>query len=155
MKIYILYLLSSFLIFWFILFNFGISAGFANYIPISALIGSIILFIGACPALIFNKKLGLILGLIGCLMLVPYSIVLIRGIIEDGVFNMGLLIGIPSILVLLSTYFSIKYLFNNQKNTEIELNKLNKLLLTGVPIALFIIYFFLYGKYWNWNMFKI
>lgn len=155
MKIYLLYIISSFLIFWLVLFNLGISAGFANLIPIFALFGSIFLFVGATPTLIYKEKTGLILGLVGCLMLLPYSFTLLIGIIDDGVFNLGLLIGTPAILVFISTYLSILYLFNKKSLFKFKMTQINKFLLAIFPIILFVIYFAIYGRYWNLSMFKI
>jgi hypothetical protein len=75
MKFYILYLTGSLLTSLLVVFYLGISAGFANYLPILALLGCILLFTIASPLIILSKKLGLIIGLISTILILPYSLI--------------------------------------------------------------------------------
>jgi hypothetical protein len=157
MRIYIFYLITALLISWMILFLHGVSAGFASYAPISALLGSVILFTIAAPVFIYNVRIGLIIGLIGCLLMLPYMFMIVKGVFEDGVFNWGILIGVlPTVLILLSTYFTVKpLLVKSTLVSGIPSNAVVKLLLSVIPLALFILYLLLYGQYWSWEMFRI
>lgn len=154
MKIYILYLITALIVFWMILFLYGISAGFASYAPILALLGSVVLFIIATPAFIYNVRIGLIIGLIGCLLIIPFMLLILKGLYEDGVFNLGILIGMtPVSIILLSTYFTVKKLFfDSVTESNISPNAGVKFLLAGIPVVLFGIYILLYGEYWRWEM---
>ena len=155
MKIYTFYLITALLIFWMILFLYGVSAGFASFAPISALLGSVILFTIAAPVFIYNIRIGLIIGLIGCLLMLPYMFIIVKGVFEDGVFNWGILIGmLPTVLILLSIYFTIKPLLGASAVSGLPSNAIVKLLLSGIPLALFILYLLLYGQYWSWEMFR-
>lgn len=157
MRVYIFYLITAIVVAWMILFLYGVSSGFASYAPISALLGSIILFTIAAPAFIYKARVGLLVGFIGCLLMLPYMLIIVRGVFEDRVFNLGILVSIvPTVLILLSTYFTIKSL--STKTTffsGIPSGAIVKLLLSGIPLALFVLYLLFYGKYWSWEMFRI
>lgn len=157
MKLYIFYILTALLTSWMILFLYGVSAGFASYAPIAALLGSVLLFTVATPILVYNTRVGLIIGLIGCLLILPYNVGFAKGVFDDGVFNWGILLALlPIVLILFSTYFTVKpLLVKGTLISGIPSNAIAKLFLSGIPIALFILYLILYGKYWSWQMFKI
>jgi hypothetical protein len=156
MRLYILYTLTALLTSWMILFLYGVSAGFANYAPIAALLGSVLLFILAAPILIFSKRIGLIIGLIGCLLIVPYNIGFTKSVFDDGVFNWGVLIAIlPTVLILFGIFFTAKGLLFKDTVIKIPSGLTAKILLAGIPIALFLLYLIFYGKYWSWQMFKV
>jgi hypothetical protein len=136
---------------------YGVSTGFANYIPILALVGSFILFVIAAPVLVYKYKVGLTIGIIGCLFMLPYSIMFLKGVFDDGVFNWVLLLSIvPFLLIGTGAYLSSKTLLqNNEPIRGIMIAGTYKLLLSGMPILLFVLYLIFYGKYWSWDMFKL
>jgi hypothetical protein len=129
---------------------YGVSAGFANYFPIIALIGSVFLFVIASPILVYNARLGLIVGLISCLLILPYNVIYVKGVFEDGVFNWGVLLAIlPTVLVLISIYLTTKpIILKHTVMAGIPSNKAIKLFLSGTPIFLFVLYLIFYGKNW-------
>lgn len=157
MKIYITNLLTALSAFWMILFLYGVSAGFASFIPIIALLSSVVLFTVATPIFIYNIRIGLVISLVCCLLILPYSVMFIMGVIDDGVFNFGvLLVLLPILLIYLCLYFILKSLLG--KNSVIKglpVNKVSKVILAAIPILLFIIYIACTGKYWSWDVFKI
>ena len=156
MRLYILYTLTALLTSWMILFLYGVSAGFSNYAPIAALLGSVLLFILAAPMLIYIKRVGLIIGLVGCLLIVPYNMGFTKSVFDDGVFNWGVLIAIlPTLLILFSLFFTAKGLLFKDTVITIPSGLTAKILLAGIPIALFLLYLIFYGKYWSWQMFKM
>lgn len=157
-KIYVFYIISALSIAWLVVFNLGFSAGFANYIPIAALLGCILLFIIATPLLVYFQKTGLIIGLIACLLILPYSLMLLSELLGElkGRWKWGiLLLVIPSVAVLFSTGFTVKALVTKTTMPNIAQNNISKILLASIPIAFFLLYLVLYGKYWSWEMFKI
>lgn len=157
MKLYIVYILTAIFNFYVIMLYYGVSTGFANYGPVSALLGALVLFAISAPIILYKIRMGLILGLIGCLLILPFSVMFLKGIFEDEIFNWGLLlITLPLILTFISIYFTVKSLLNkNGLLPDIQANKLVKLLLFVTPILLIILYLIFYGRYWNWNMFKM
>lgn len=155
MKIYISYLSTALLNFWLIAFYLGFSAGFANYIPIVALLGAILIFIVALPTLIYSPRIGIIIGLGACVMLLAYCISTFLGVIEDGVFNWGVLILIPFILTLISIYLSFNTLLGKREMPNIPKDKVIKAILSIMPILLFALYLVFYGKYWNIHELRI
>jgi hypothetical protein len=109
MRIYIGYLLAGLSTFYLVMLYYGVSAGFASYIPILALVGAMVLFVVAAPLLVYQPKGGLYVGAVGCLLLLPYSLVFITGIWEDAKFSWPLLLAVlPAILVLISSYWTAK-----------------------------------------------
>lgn len=151
MRLYILYILTALLTSWMILFLYGVSAGFANYAPIVALLGSVLLFVLAAPILIHSKYVGLIIGLAGCLLIVPYNIGFTKGVFDDGVFNWGVLVAvIPTFLILFSIFFTAKGLLFRDTVAKVPWGLTAKILLTGTPIVLFVLYLILYGRYLSW-----
>ncbi|RFM36444.1 hypothetical protein [Chitinophaga silvisoli] len=156
-KLYIGYILAAVFNFYVIMLYYGVSTGFANYAPVAALLGALVLFSGAAPIILYKTRVGLIVGIIGCLLILPFSIMFLKSIFEDEIFNWRLLlITLPSILVFTSIYFTTKSLFNkNGLLPDIQANKLIKLLLFFTPILLLILYLIFYGQYWHWNMFRM
>jgi hypothetical protein len=159
MKVYLSYTLTAILSSLLIMFYLGVSAGFASYTPIIALLGSALLFTVAAPLFVFYKRVGLIVGLVGCLLILPYSIMFLNKLIFEynGRFHWGfILIILPSTLTLISTYLTIKDLFfKNYFQKGVPVNILVKVLLTGTPLIVFILYLLFFGKYWSWEMFNI
>jgi hypothetical protein len=153
MKVYFSYLNTAFFNFWIIAFYLGFSAGFASYIPIFALFGVFLLFLSA-SIIIYFQRIGLILGLISSLMIVPYGINVILGIIEDGVLNLGILLAVPFLLVLLTIYLSITYL-KKYKEIKLPVHNIINIILAIIPVLLIILYLFFYGKFWSLNEFII
>ena len=155
MKIYISYFATAFLNFWLITFYLGYSAGFANYIPIVSLIGTFLLFIVAIPTLIYNPRIGIIVGLVACLMLLAYGISTFLGVIEDGVFNWGILILTPIVLTVINIYLSLNILLSKSAMPNIPKYRVIKAILSSIPIILFVLYVIFNGKYWNIYEFRI
>ncbi len=153
-RTYLLYLFTGLMTFWVVLFLFGISAGFSNYAPILALVGAVILFSVASPILVIKRKVGLILGLIGVLLLLPFDIGFTIGIFEEESLNWGTLLAlIPIVLTLLTLIYSIKELRSTEK-LKIG-NRIIKVTMVALPLLLLLLYILFYGKYWSWQMFVV
>jgi hypothetical protein len=156
MRLYIFYTLTALLTSWMILFLYGVSAGFANYAPIAALLGSVVLFVLAAPIFVYRQRVGLIVGLAGCLLIVPYNIGFAKSVFDDGVLNWGVLIAmLPTLLILFSLFFTAKGLMLKNAVVKMPSGLTSKILLAGIPIALFLLYIIFYGKYWSWQIFRI
>jgi hypothetical protein len=161
MRIYIIYLLTSVLNFFLIMLYWGASAGFANYTPIVSLFGSLILFTVATPIIVYNTRIGLMLGGIGCLLILVYELPVIliniqKVIIEHRFQWEALLISIPSLLALMSTYITAKaFLSKSSFWVGMPRNRVVKALLVSIPVSLFVLYLLIYGKYWSKDMFII
>lgn len=150
MRLYILYVLAALLNYFPIVVFWGMP-----YAPV-AFVGSVLLLIVAAPLILFNKKYGMFTGLIGCILMLFYSIRVIAGIlIEDRIDWAVLLIIIPALIVLISTYLTIKYLFKRVTLSGIPSNATIKTILAIAPIALFVLYLIFYGQYWSWEMFTL
>lgn len=152
-KIYITYILAALCTAWVVLFYLGFSAGFANYIPIAALLGAVVLLVIATPLIIYFQRPGLLVGLIGCMLMLPYSLIFIWHLFSEnrGMWNWTMvLIIIPSVLVLLNTYFTVKSLFVNKGMVSpVAVNSVSKVLLAAVPVLIFLLYLAFYGRYWS------
>lgn len=155
MKVYITYFFVSLFTSYMILFQLGVSAGFASYIPVIALLGSIILFVVANPVFVYNKRIGLYIGLVSCLLILPYMIFFIGGIISALITGTKinyiiLIILIPPLLLIFGIYISIKEVLERKEVKEVysSTNKVVKVILAAIPILLFILYPIYYGKYW-------
>jgi hypothetical protein len=139
-----------------ILFLYGVSAGSANYAPIAALLGSVVLFVLAAPIFVYRQRVGLIVGLAGCLLIVPYNIGFAKSVFDDGFFDWGVLVAIlPTLLILFSLFFTAKGLILKNAVVKMPSGLTSKVLLSGIPIVLFLLYLIFYGKYWSWQMFRI
>lgn len=151
MRVYIAYILTAVLNYYPIVAFWGMSLA-----PVS-FFGSVILFTVAAPILIYNVRLGLIIGLIGCLLIFPYMFMIGKGIFEDDIFNSGILIAIlPTVLILLSTYLTVKILLAKSTVVSgIPLNTIVRLLLSLIPIVLFAIYSISTWHYWSSEIFRI
>jgi hypothetical protein len=152
-KLYLLYLLTAFINFSVIVISLDESTGLANYTPILTLAGSVILFSIAAPVMIYKKRVGLFVGLAACLFLLPFSIMLLKGIFMDNGFNWGLLfISTPLILVSLSIYLTIKKISDKTSSSEITFIKIS---LSAIPVLLFAYYIIDSGEYWSWQIFNM
>lgn len=150
MKFYILFILNSFLTAWVILLFLSISAGFASFIPIMALIGALFLFAIATPILLYKNRLGLILGLVFLVIMLPYTIGLAISGLGDRVVNLGTIFSfLPGLLALLTLYLVTKQIFfQKESNLSILTNPLIKVVLAAIPIGITILYFIFYGTEW-------
>lgn len=156
MRIYTGYLLAGLLTFYLVMLYYGVSAGFASYVPILALVGAVVLFVIAAPVLVYQPKVGLYVGLVGCLLLLPYSLVFITGIFEDAKFSWPLLLAIlPATLVLLSSYWTGRALLRpNSPLPAFPTAPALKFLLCVLPILLWGSYVLSIRAYLSWGMFK-
>jgi len=158
-KIYLLFIITALCTAWLIVFYLGVSSGFSNYVPIIALLGSVALFVIAAPLIVYLQRAGLYVGLLSCLLMLPYSLMFILHLFRDynGTWHWGLiLILLPSMLVLLNVLFTVNALFVKKKMLRpVSINNTNKLLFSFFPVLLFAIYLVLYGRYWDWQMFKL
>ncbi len=153
MRVYLLYILTGLITLWVLLFLFGLSAGFANYAPILAIVGSVLLFVVASPVLIWNERIGIIIGVISCLLLLPFDIGFTISLFDDGVFNWGTLLGFsPIVGTIMSLFYSIKAF---RVNKLMSMNRGLRIFLFLMPILMFVLYVVFYGKYWSWGIFKI
>ena len=103
MRLYLAYLLAAILSFHLVMLYYGVSAGFANSLPVLALAGCVVLSAVASPVLVYNARAGLWLGALGCVLLLPYSVVFLGGVLQEWrwrwVMPLALL---PSVLILVS-----------------------------------------------------
>ncbi len=105
MRLYFVYLLAAFLSVWLLLFYLGFSAGFANPLPIGALVGGVLLSALAAPVLVYRVRTGLWLGALGCGLLLPYSVAFLGGMLLEWRWDWLLLVVmLPGLLVLVSSY---------------------------------------------------
>lgn len=143
-----------------LLFYLGFSAGFASYLPISALVGSTLLLIIGIPVSLYYKKLGLLLSLLFLTLTAPYFSIfgahIIKAIFSSTTaFSFIFLISLlPPLLILTSIYLTIKSLVKRNRNYLVE-NKSLKIILTVLPILLFLLYLIIYGKYWSMEFFDV
>lgn len=150
MKFYILYIVTSLLTAWIILVLLGVSAGFANFIPIMALSGAFLLFAVATPMLLYNSRIGLILGFIFLIAMLPYTIGFAKSGLDDGVFNWGVVLSfLPALLTLLTLYLSVKQIFIHRETVlSLPTSSVAKVVLAAIPIGITLLYFIFYGKEW-------
>ena len=160
MKIYISYLVTSLTTIYVLLFYLGFSASFANYLPISALVGSTLLLIVGIPVSLYYKRLGLIISLLFLILTAPYFSTFGAHIIK-AIFSsttafsfIFLIILLPPLMILISIYLTIKSLVKRNRNYLVE-NRSLKIILTVLPILLFVLYIIIYGKHWSMEFFNI
>jgi hypothetical protein len=155
MRIYIGYLLAGLLTFYLVMLYYGVSAGFASYVPILALVGAMVLFVLAAPVLVYNTKVGLYLGVAGCLLQLPYSLVFLAGIVEEAQLRWPLLLAVlPATLVLLSSYWTGKALLQtNRPVSPFPTAPALKFVLCVIPILFGASYVFSIRAYVSWSMF--
>ncbi|WP_316838578.1 hypothetical protein [Pedobacter gandavensis] len=154
-NVYFIYVVSALWTAWVVSFSLGFSSGFASSIPVAALLGSVVIFTVASPVVIYKTNLGLLLGLIGYLFIIPFNFILIKRILEDGIFNWIILIGLSMPLLVLMGFIVTMKLILKKNIHLIEFNgKYLRLALSYTPIILFALYLILYGKYWTWAMFE-
>jgi hypothetical protein len=150
MKIYFLYIIASLLTAWVILVLLGVSAGFANLTPIIAIIGSLLLFAIATPLLLYNTRIGLILGLLFLIAMLPFTIGFAKSGLEDRIFNWGVILSfLPVLLTLLALYLSVKQIFFQPAiNLYLPVSATAKFVLAAIPIVITLLYFVFYGREW-------
>ncbi|ULQ51059.1 hypothetical protein [Flavihumibacter fluvii] len=150
MKIYFSYIISSLLTAWVILFLYSVSAGFASFAPIVALFGALLLFAIAAPLLLYNSRIGLILGCILLTMMLPYTIGYAKSVLDDRVFNWGVILSLlPALLTLFALYLSIKQIFFQPEiNFLLKASASAKFLFAAIPVSITLLYFVFYGREW-------
>jgi len=149
MRFYINYIVLSLLVFFIIMLYYGVSAGFDNYIPILALIGSFVLFVIATPILVYQYRLGVIIGSVGCMFIIPYSFFLLKEALDDGGFNrVVILAALPLLLLFFNLFGGIKLLLSKINDSKIRGRRSYKIFLSAFPLLLFVLYVAFYGKYW-------
>ncbi len=155
-RIYLIYISSALCTFWIVTFYLGFLSGFVNYFPVASLFGSVLLFTLAAPLVVYKNRVGMILGLVGNFLILPFNLVFSYAIIEDGIFNWITLFGILLLILVLTGFLlTIKEILKKDANINTFKGRNTKLLLSSIPITLFILYLLFYGDYWNWQMFKI
>ena len=157
MKIFITYLLTAIISYWMVMFFFGVSAGFANYSPILSVLGSVLLFSVVSPVLVFNSRLGLYGGIIASLLMLPQGFMFVLGALDDNVFNWGvILVSLPFLLIVFNLFFTLKKVVKKDYSLKgIPVNNSFKMILSGIPIMLFIVYLISIWEYLSLGMFKI
>ncbi|GAC1417847.1 MAG: hypothetical protein NVS1B13_19730 [Flavisolibacter sp.] len=147
---YILFILTAITNYYLIMFLWGVSAGFSNYIPIIAAIGTILMFVIATPMLAINFKTGLVVGLIYSLAILSFNIGYLVTVIEDKKYHVfiGLLTLIPTVLNIVTIFFIITGL----RKGGSTINPSFKIVLAIVPVIVFLIYLISVWKYspWQW-----
>jgi len=157
MKIFITYLLTAIISYWMVMFFFGVSAGFANYSPILSVLGSVLLFSVVSPVLVFNSRLGLYGGIIASLLMLPQGFMFVLGALDDNVFNWGvILVSLPFLLIVFNLFFTLNKVVKKDYSLKgIPVNNSFKMILSGIPIMLFIVYLISIWEYLSLGMFKI
>lgn len=156
-KVYLVYLLVGVIIAFLAVFYLGSSTSFANYLPIGALLGAVLLFGLAAPIAIYYPRLSLYIGLISTLLILPYiSMFTIQFLLDyKGMFHWSVIIILsPFIIVLISLCLTVRLLMVKELG-EISSNKYLSVLLASIPIMMFLFYVILYGDQWSWEMFNI
>lgn len=156
-KAYLLYLLVGLITAFLTVSYLGSSIGFANYLPIGALLGSVLLFAMAAPITLYYLRLSLYIGLISIFLILPYvSMFTVQFLMEyRGALHWSvILILLPSIMVLISLCLTIRLLMAKEL-VSISSNKYLRVLLASIPIIMFLLYLALYGNEWNWEMFNV
>lgn len=148
MRYYILYIITSLLAAWMILMLIGFSAGLVNLTPVVALTGAVLLFSIASPILLYNNRIGLILGLIFLIAMLPYFIGFSVSVLDDGSFNWGVVLSLlPVTLILLALFLSARQLFFRKGIIlSMPTNSLIRAVLAAIPVGLILLYFLFYGK---------
>jgi hypothetical protein len=150
MRIYLSFAITSIVNFWVIITLLGVSGGFANYAPELALLGIFILFSIALPILIYKKTVGIIMGSLGCLLVLPFNIMFIKTVIQEQNISKGIVVAaIPFILTITSVILILQFFFRKKTLiAEVKGSRYLKMLLASTPIILFFLYLFFYGKNW-------
>ena len=150
MRNYIIYILTVILNYYPMVVFWGM-----RFAP-TAFVGSVILFVLASPLLFYSQRIGLIVALIGCVLMVPYSFEVLFGLMKEGHFKWSLLfIIIPTLLILLSNFFTAKALFVKKSTIRIPSGVMTRVMLAGIPLVIFLLYLVFFGKYWSSQMFGI
>lgn len=153
---YTIYVVNALITSFIILTLFFVSAGFANYFPILALIGCVVLFVLAAPITMYNFRAGLVVGSIGNILVLPYQFLFTKGIIDDHVWNWVILLGIvPLTLSFLAFYLLIRLRLNKVLLNNTSSNGFLRVFLTAIPILLFISYVYFFGNYWGYDDFNL
>ncbi len=98
-----------------ILVLLGVSAGFANFIPLAVLLGSPLLFAVATSLLLYNNRTGLILVIIFLIVMLSRTFGFVKSSLKDEVFNWGIIISLlPTLLKLVTLHLSSKEIFFQQ-----------------------------------------
>lgn len=153
---YFNYIICALCTAWVVSFGLGFSLGFASYIPIMALFGSVFLFAVAAPLLIYKTRLGVILGFIGCLFIIPFNFLFISGFFEDRVFSWVMILALLMLFSPLYGLFMALRLIAKKESDIVGFNSTSlRFILAFTPIVLLNLYLVFYGKYWSWSMFNI
>lgn len=140
MKLYSLYILSAILNFYAIMLMWGVSAGFASYLPIASVISAILLFVIATPLLVFHAKWGAIFGLVLSVVMIPFSVVYIISTIGDSRYHsaISLLFNIPYLLPFaIAGYTGNILIRKNYSSIKFPSAFISKILLSATPLLLF------------------
>ncbi len=142
MKLYFLYITTAILNFYVIMFLWGVSAGFASYLPVASVTSSILLLVIASPIIVFNPKFGLALGLILSVIMIPFSVAYIIGTIGDKNYHsfIALLFEIPFLLPFAIIGYAGNRVIRRNYHLQFPRTTISKLLLATIPILLFLIY---------------
>jgi hypothetical protein len=152
---YILYLITAFATYYLVMFMWGVSAGFSNYVPIVAVVASIIMFVVAAPVFVLNNRVGVLLGICCCLIMLPFNAGYFLSFFKEnksGYNWFSMLMLLPVIFNLLAIYTSVVAF---KKNSTVNFSKSVKITLAVVPVLLFIIYVMSVWKYQPWYWFRI
>lgn len=155
MRQYILYLIAAITTYYLIMFIWGVSAGFSSYMPIVAIIGSILMFVIAAPMLIVNYRVGLLIGIGCCLVMLPFNTMYFISFFREnksGYNLFSILMLLPAIFTLLAIYTSVVAFI---KSSTVDFSKPVKIILALAPVLLFIIYLTSVWKYQPWHWFTI
>lgn len=145
--VYSIYIITAVLTAFIVLFQLGFSNGFANYFPLYALGGSVILFLFAAPLVIYKVESGLITGIIGNILMLPYQLMFAKAVLEDQVLNWAVFLGlIPPFLVFWLLFIQVSTLAKGQQYSSHTISGVIDFVLALAPVLLFILYAVLYGS---------
>jgi len=150
MRLYLVYLLAAFLSIWLLLFYLGFSAGFANSLPVVALVGGVLLSALAAPVLVYRARAGLWLGTLGCSLLLPYSAVFWGGVLLEWRWHWLMPVAmLPGLLVLVSSYATARsWQRPNTPWLRFPASAWGKCSLALLPLLLWGSYFFSTWEFW-------
>lgn len=150
MKTYTFYLLTSGLTFWMLSVMFGLAAGLANILPLISILADVFVFSIAAPSLILHRRLGLIFGTIGFLVMTPYWFMFLIDTLQDSLFSIdSVLACIPIGLIVFCLILSLKELLSNTyRKGRTPTNKAIKIGAIILPIVVTILYTLVYASNW-------
>ena len=135
MKLYLLYIVTSFSVMLFILWLYATSEGFSSYSPLLSLLGSILLLVVATPLLFDNLRRSLVLGFCSGLLMIQYFVIYSEQLPWPlSMFNLLLTVALFSTFVV--------FLDRTTRLSNLPTNRFVKLGMSTAPALIFGLFFY-------------